>query len=139
MTYADAPNSSGLFKHGGDYKKGMAMTPEGAAISLSGQFNAAWICDAISVAMSEPPASAAQKRAENPMLTQIKALLGNSDGNGSVFLTSIQGVVGGMMNRGGPAIGFVMDIKDRDKALKSLEAIAKLAGEIGRASCRERV
>ncbi|MBT3201914.1 MAG: hypothetical protein HN350_18595 [Phycisphaerales bacterium] len=128
MTYADAPNSGGLFKHGGDYKKGLAMTPEGAAFSLSGQFNASWICDAVSVAMSEPPASVDPKRPENPMLTQIKALLVNSEGNGTVFLTSLQALAGGMMGRGGPPIGFVMDIKDRAKAVKALEAIVKLTG-----------
>jgi len=129
MTYADAPNSIGLFKHGGDYKKALAMTPEGSAVSLSGQFNTDWIGSTISTIMGANPAAAAsdQKVPENPVLTQVKALLANSNGNGTVFLTSLPALMGGMMG-GGPPIGFVMDIKDPAKARKALEALGKLAG-----------
>ena len=129
MTYADAPNSIGLFKHGGDYKKALAMTPEGAAVSLSGQFNTDWISSTISNIMGAGRAAAAsdQKVPENPVLTQVKALLANSNGNGTVFLTSLPAMMGGMMG-GGPPIGFVMDIKDPAKATKALEALGKLAG-----------
>ncbi len=130
MTYADAPNSGGLFKHGGDYKKALAMVPEGSAISLAGQFNASWIGDLINYAEAGGnPAPADQKVPENPVVTHAKALMANSEGNGCVFLTSIQALAAMATSGGQPPVGVVIDIKDRDKALKSLNALFRISGE----------
>jgi len=131
LTYADAPNSGGLFKHGGDYKKALAMTPEGSAISLAGQFNTNWIGDMLGLAMGAQAAGPDNKAPANPILTEVKALLANSNGNGCLFLTSLQAFAGMMMGGGGPPVGLVIDIKDRDKAIKSLEKLAKLTGGQG--------
>lgn len=133
MTYADAPNCTGLFKHGGDYKKALAMTPEGCAVSLSGQFNTQWIGSTISNLMgaNQPAGPSDRKVPENPVLTQVKALLANSSGNGSMFLTSLPALMAGLMSGDGPPIGFVMDIKDQAKATKAMEALAKLGGAGG--------
>jgi len=132
LTYVDAPNTSGLFKQDGNYKKGLAMTPEGSAVFLAGQFDTGWIGSTISsymgANMPKPPTT--QKMPENPVtatVEQVKALLANSNGNGSIFLTSLSALMAGMMGRGGPTVGLVLDIKDRAKAVKSLEALAKLA------------
>ena len=128
MTYADAPNCNGLFKRGGSYKKALAMTPEGAAFTLAGQFNTDWIGTTIGNLVGNPDVpEPGQPPRENPVMTQVKALLANSDGNGTVFLTSLPALMGGMMG-GGPPIGFVMDVKDPAKATKAMEALAKLAG-----------
>jgi len=83
--------------------------------------------------MPEPPTTQppTRKMPEDPATTtvkQVKALLANSDGNGTIFLTSLSALMAGMMGEGGPPVGFVLDVKDRAKAVKALEALAKLAG-----------
>ncbi|MDP6636367.1 MAG: hypothetical protein QGG42_15810 [Phycisphaerae bacterium] len=133
FTYADSPNSGGLFKHGGDYKKALAMTPEGCVVSLAGQFNTSWIGSTISNAMGagpqiDPPDPKAR---ENPILTQAKALLASSDGNGTLFLTSLQALMGGMMGGRGVPVGFVLDIKDHAKATKAMDVLTKMASDTG--------
>ena len=92
------------------------------------QIRAERVCPKTTV-LAIPSAAPGQKPPENPIITQVQALLLNSKGNGSVFLTSLPGLAGGMMGQGGLPIGMVMDIKDPAKASKAMEALAKLAGQ----------
>ncbi len=130
MTYADAPNTGGLFVHGGDYRKALSMTPEGASLSLAGQFSTRWIGAMLGNLLGAPAAEGG-KAPENPVLTHLNALLANSNGNGSMFLTSLPSIMSVMLGQGGLPVGLVLDIKDRDNAVKSLDALAKLAAGDG--------
>jgi len=126
LTYADAPNSGGLFIQGGSYKKALSMTPRGAAISLAGRFSTKWIGGILTNLLAAPD-TADGETAENPVLTHVGDLLANSNGNASMFLTNLPTIMGLMLGGGGPPIGLVLDVKDQAKAVKSLDALAKLA------------
>ena len=127
MTYVDAPNTPGLFKQGGDFKKALSMTPGGSSAFLAGQFDTQWISSTVNSIMgldrSAQPRD--RKNPENPRLKQFNALLSSTSGNGSIFLTSLTALMAGGRNSKGFPIGFVMDIKDQNKANEAMDALAK--------------
>ncbi len=64
------------------------------------------------------------------IVAQIKALVEASDGNVGIFMAGAQGAgaapMMGAMMMGGPSVGVVLGLKDRDKAIKAIDELIKL-------------
>ena len=147
MTYVDAPNAAGglvrMFKPGASYKRGFAMTPSEATFCLAGQLDTKALLTMVAQALMEEasPASAAssgpaattrpqRKLPESVarVMKHLDALAGASDGNFAVFVTELQAMGMGMLGAGGVPVGAVLDLKDREKALRAIGELVKLGG-----------
>ncbi len=141
LTYLDAPQADRgivkLFQAGGSYQRGFAMTPPDAVFCLGGQLDTKAVLRMIRdlLLVDAGPAEGGNETAPAPKLTdgqakimeQLEALAEASAGHAGVFVTDIQAIMTGMY-AGGMPVGGVLDLKDRDKAAKAVEALADLIG-----------
>jgi len=137
LTYVYAPGTTGgllrVLKQGGSYKRGLAMVPDTSQIFLAGQADTkATMAMLLTAWGAKSPAGATQPGTqpdeENARIVkQVQLLAEASDGNVAMFMSSIQGLMG-MMMRGGPPVGAVLGLKDRDKAAGAIDKLIKLAG-----------
>lgn len=144
MTYVDAPNAVGglvrMFKPGASYKRGLAMTPSEATFCLAGQLDTKVLLTMVARSLMEdvsPPSTgpAATTRPQRRLresvakvMTHLHALAEASGGNCAVFVTELQAMMMGMLGPAGIPVGAVLDLKDREKALRAIGELVKLAG-----------
>ena len=141
MTYIHAPKVTRgplrFLKKGGSYKKAISMVPDTTTFCLAGQFDKKAVLETLPVMLGiNPRGGAATKPADAPseeqakFLKAIQLLAEATNGNAGFFMTDVQGFLG-MMAGGGPPIGAVLDLKDREKAVKAIDALIELAGVPG--------
>ena len=135
-----------VWRAGGSYRAAMAMVPRNATVVLAGQLDPTavrqsvqGVAAAVAGGSFEAPATmTADGRPAGPptiqlfgksarVAGQIDRLIEASDGNAAFFVDDCVAAMG-MMMMGGPPVGAVLGIQDRDEAAAAIEALVRLAG-----------